>query len=65
MLPARGIGMQLAERPLHAEPRTMAAPALSGETLAALEAAFGSLRAEELRQRENSACVICRLKFTP
>ena len=29
----------------------MAAPALSGETLATLEAAFGSLRAEELRQR--------------
>ena len=31
--------------------RTMAAPALSGETLATLEEAFGSLRAEELRQR--------------
>ena len=51
MLPAHGIGMQIAERPLHDEPRTMAAPALSGETLATLEAAFGSLRAEELRQR--------------
>ena len=50
MLPARGIGMHIAERTLHDQSRTMAAKTLRRKVFAACETAFKPLRTEELRQ---------------